>query len=369
MLDITSIELPLCSSERIDIYGDERFYSLNVLRMQLLAESLKVNADITPKIYSIVSKVVKTLELDEYKVECFIQNSSDIKANCFSVDLETVTISISSGLINLLDDNELAFVVGHEIGHYLLGHLRRNINQHEEDSDAFNRLNLTRMQQGCEISADRVGLLCCKSVDIALKTIVKTVSGLSSEHITSNFQSFLHQLKSLDYSFLQVNETTHPIFPVRARALLLFSMSDVFYKFENNQKEAPLKLVSVNKKVDKDLKETTQKYFYEMSSQTLSKFKIWFCGKVFSDSGVYDVQAKKMLCSILGEVDSNRLIDVSDKNQSHTDERYQFYKARLQSLPNDVKKDFYESFERELLEHLSESHLAVKSLRKIKAKD
>ena len=45
---------------------------------------------------------------------------------------------IKSQLIELLSDDELSFVVGHEFGHFLLGHsCIKNIEENQKNSDKF----------------------------------------------------------------------------------------------------------------------------------------------------------------------------------------------------------------------------------------
>ena len=45
-----------------------------------------------------------------------------------------------------------------------------------------------------ELSVDRVGLIACGSVDIAIRALMKTVSGLSSEHLRFDVGTFISQL-------------------------------------------------------------------------------------------------------------------------------------------------------------------------------
>ena len=367
-MKLNQIELPGCVSKYAMVEDEERRRVLNSLRMNLLSDSLKVSKDITPKLHTVIKNVVDTIGESGRRVECFVQNNPVIDAKCFSVDPEILTISISSGLVNLLDDEELAFVIGHELGHFLLGHLNFDLKLSNSDDSSFFRMKELREKQSFEISADRVGLLCCNSIDVALKTIVKTVSGLSSSHITENFQSFLHQIKSLDYRFLASQETTHPIFPVRARALLLFSMSDVFYQFHNLKNKAPLDIKDVNNKVIKDLRATTQKYFYEIYQELLLKFKIWFCAKVFIQNNSIDEETLRSLKLILGKSDTSRVASVVQNNMLNIDEKYQFYRNSIAEIPADILEAFFKDFEKDLSSIVDSNHLALTSLNKLRKK-
>ena len=64
-------------------------------------------------------------------------------------------IILTSRLIELLNEKELMFVIGHEVAHYIYQHsIYPNPNTEENEITKLNILNLSR---AAEISADRIG--------------------------------------------------------------------------------------------------------------------------------------------------------------------------------------------------------------------
>ena len=87
--------------------------------------------------------------------------SPDLNAECYLGDTSNCIIRFSSSLIDILDKNEFEFVVGHELGHFLLSHQQACVTE--------KNLEYYIQQRAQEISADRLGLIACDSLDIALK--------------------------------------------------------------------------------------------------------------------------------------------------------------------------------------------------------
>ena len=77
---------------------------------------------------------------------------------------ENCIITLTSAVINLLEFNEIKFILGHELGHFLLSHnIEENINLESQEGYIKKRAQ--------EISVDRIGLLACKDINIATKAI------------------------------------------------------------------------------------------------------------------------------------------------------------------------------------------------------
>ena len=62
----------------------------------------------------------------------------------------------------------------HELGHFLLSHTIENIISSKETLIAL---------RAKEISVDRIGLWACRDIKIAIRTIIKTLSGLPENSI------------------------------------------------------------------------------------------------------------------------------------------------------------------------------------------
>jgi hypothetical protein len=172
-----------------------------------------------------------------------------------SFNKDHCVLTVTSEIINLLSLDEIKFVLGHELGHFLLGH---NI----EEAQIENSLEANIKKRAQEISVDRIGLLACKDIDIATRAIVKTLSGLGDKYLNFDIQSFLRQLDS----DLARNEdagkySSHPSFILRAKALLRFSLSDPYQKSINRTQGSSLSGINIliqndlNKYIDRDLRQ------------------------------------------------------------------------------------------------------------------
>ena len=109
-------------------------------------------------------------------------------------------ISLNAGCIKSLNDDELKFVIGHELGHAIFDH---------HDLPAYGICNnrgispsktikLMDWSRRAEISADRVGLLCTKDKFSAKSALVKlSTGGIFDPFIQIDEESFLQQLELL----------------------------------------------------------------------------------------------------------------------------------------------------------------------------
>jgi tellurite resistance protein len=143
---------------------------------------------------------------------------------------------ISSGLYSTLTEQELLFVVGHEFGHVVYRHHQlpaRAILAERGVCDAERALKLMAWSRRAEISADRVGLLCCQDLDVAAKAFIKLSSGLSEELVDFDLQGYVSQVTDLEEISRTVRAvddlySTHPFNPIRIVALDRFWQSRTF---------------------------------------------------------------------------------------------------------------------------------------------
>ena len=302
-------------------------------KIQLLSNSLKVTAEITPRIFSVIERILNQLSLLDISLECYVHNDSDMNASCFSLDNDVnVIIIISSGLVNKMTENELAFVIGHELGHYIFGHL--NYAEVQREKNELVDMKLSRIYQAHEISADRIGLICSGSIESSLRAIVKTVSGLNDEFITHNLYTYLHRIQSLKYDELAHAYHTHPIFPIRAKALTLFSMSELYYLWIKEEKKAPLTTSSLTKRIRKDLESTTLKGLKVKSQHIVSKFKLWFYVKSFIEDNTLDNDEVTFLEKHFGPEMTKKAITFAQNNSNGVAKKYEDFRKQVHYLPS-----------------------------------
>ena len=152
--------------------------------------------------------------------------------------------SIKFGAINISSPGEIQFIIGHEIGHFLMNH------SYFDDDPEITEEESIRSRSG-EISSDRIGLIGCNDIDVAIKAMIRTQSGLNDKFLRFDTSAFLSQMKTERGYREHLHQSTHPSATIRAKALLRFSLSKPFQKLTKN--EGGTKLSIVDKHVKKDL--------------------------------------------------------------------------------------------------------------------
>jgi hypothetical protein len=184
----------------------------------LSGNALEVVPELIPGVARVLGRARERLMLPAGGIRGFIYPGADLQASCLAIDDTSCALRLSAGLIEKLDADELAFVVGHELGHFLLGHGT----ERRRETQSIEYFALSRAR---EISCDRVGLISSGEIDPALRAIIKTTSGLDARHLRFDTAVFLRSaLKDIEsHSDPTLVFSTHPNMPVRARCLLWFS--------------------------------------------------------------------------------------------------------------------------------------------------
>ncbi len=198
--------------------------------------SFKVNKDLSPKLYELFMEVKSSLDFQD-DIDVFVSSSADL--NAFAVpklgDLDTNLIIITSGLVDKFDDDELKFVIGHEIGHLISGYSRINrvINfLYPEGGMPYVIENKIRFwQQLSELTADRYGFIASPKLNKIISGFFKLTSGLNTEKISFNSDVYLAQTDELVEKLKAEPKylgTSHPINPIRLKALKYFGESNLY---------------------------------------------------------------------------------------------------------------------------------------------
>ena len=156
--------------------------------------------------------------------EVFVKSDPRLNAGAFT-DGKRQYIVLNSGLVQLLEPEELPAIIGHELGHAFYQHMAI-VEEPESDAHAIFTFERSRAQ---EISADRVGLVSVTDPDFALRAEIKIACGLGAQHFTDDIDAFIEQLSEPPDEIDSPWETsTHPVLAMRFWAQRCFLESDVF---------------------------------------------------------------------------------------------------------------------------------------------
>lgn len=204
-------------------------------RSLMEGNSLKVQEKVLPELYLMCEEVKAKLGFVE-NVDFYIIGDNSVNARSWATDDEERPhiITINSGLYNLMNEEELKFVIGHEIGHL--------INEDAVIQDIFNfiypdeetkencpeflekRINL--YNQLAELGADRYGYMANENLEACVSAIFKIASGLLLDKMSVSIDALIAENNNRLNYFLKdggVSEGTHPVNPIRIHALELFA--------------------------------------------------------------------------------------------------------------------------------------------------
>jgi hypothetical protein len=310
------------------------------VRNQFYYNDLRVSPFVTPALASGLELVYQRLHIPEGAVEAFIFASPEIQAECLAGSTTNCVIRFSSSLIDLLDHQEFEFVAGHEIGHFLLGH---GIVKMENRGDSLEHYLQQRRQ---EISVDRIGLMACQSLDTAVKALMKTVSGLSSEHLRFDVGAFISQLRDAPKASNEESHfSTHPSSLIRCRALLWFSLNDFFTRGDDHfNKEQFTKL---DQQIENDLNRFVDGPTKRLIEDAKEDLAIWMAAQHAVQDGAFDKNEQAVISDRFGSEILDRLKNyLSDLPASEVqDIVFQRMKSAREDLENMIPSSFEDEIE------------------------
>ncbi len=216
----------------------------NYYKYLLEGHSFKLGKDLLPELYKPFKDVCEALDFNE-PVEFYISNAPDFNASASSSEEEGEPhlVNLNSGLVNALDEDELRFVIGHELGHIISKniHIKGVIDFVFPAYQGiplllFNKISL--WDKLSELTADRYGLIACGDPNKCVSAFFKMSSGLSLNRFNLNFATFLEENEKLLESFKKentINVASHPMNPIRIKALEYFAQSTTYKSILENK--------------------------------------------------------------------------------------------------------------------------------------
>jgi hypothetical protein len=210
-----------------ELHHAEILRQRSVTRARLLSEAVRVNVRLLPNVAQSFARLSRHVEVGK-ELEAYVFANPEV--NAFVAEGRShILVGVSSGAVGTLSAEELDFVIGHELGHALYGHIDIAANHLMAHGDLdLERAKLVRsFQRAAEVSADRAGLVCCGSLEVAANAMFKTLSGLNLPGLKVDPVEFAQQWEHLVDEVVDLGrrdqwQLSHPFPPLRMRALLSF---------------------------------------------------------------------------------------------------------------------------------------------------
>ena len=246
--------------ERLDAVSGFKSFMMNVvcplrekmIDVEYLGNGLHVTPDTLPQLYHLLQSVCQSLGAEQIPSLSMVWHYAATAATEGAKNPHVTTLS---GAIDLLNDEELTFLLGHEIGHQMCGHKPYHmfleclylpvINTIPGGKEWISLIRTTMLQwyRISDFTADRMGLLACQDINVAVRVLIK-MSGLPKKyHNTINEQSFIQQANTFDTMFtsladrgikyMLLNAESHPWIVARAAELLKWYQSGEYEQILN----------------------------------------------------------------------------------------------------------------------------------------
>lgn len=208
------------------------FFGEKPIRLAFQANALEVSDRQFPRVQKLYREVLRTLDAPE-EYPLFIDQTPLVNAGAYGMDKPFIIVN--SGALLLLDDDELQYVLAHEVGHILSGHvLYRTMTviliQLAERGFPIVGLAaravlvaLLEWYRKSELSSDRAGLLGVQDPRIVFGAMLKMAGDGRTDE--TSVTAFLEQAEAYResgdvadsvFKVLNLLGTTHPFYVLRA---------------------------------------------------------------------------------------------------------------------------------------------------------
>lgn len=231
---------------KISRYSLERF-----LYVEACAEAVRVTPRQCGRIHEMLRETCAILDVAP---EPTLFLSQTPIANAFALGREMPSIVIQTGLVELLNEDELRAVIAHELGHIHCGHtvyrlmawivgavLARYGALLPGVGDWLTiglEVALLEWARKAEFSADRAAILCVRDPEVVFSALFKLTGGSPKIAAEMDRDEYLRQADDYDspdappldklYKTLLTPPRTHPIPVLRAREVLRWGVSDEY---------------------------------------------------------------------------------------------------------------------------------------------
>ena len=195
--------------------------------LDFLTNGIRINNNNSPLLYKTFNEIKKKLAISRLNVDLFIENDPSINAGLAFIKKSNYIVFLNSGLMNLLNLDEIKFVIGHELGHLKYQHHRIIKNPNKKSLPIFT-VRLFEHSRYAEISADRCGLVGVGSLNTAKSALLKIATGTDLQYLEEDSIGVNVQINDIK-NILKSDEglidekLSHPYSLIRIHALEKFN--------------------------------------------------------------------------------------------------------------------------------------------------
>jgi Zn-dependent protease with chaperone function len=214
------------------------------IRLAFQANSVQVSERQYARVHDLFQEVLQTLDVRD-EVPLFVSQTPIVNAGAYGMDRPFVLLN--SGTVRLLDDDELQYVMAHEVGHILSGHVLYRtmlailIQLAERGFPLVGiaaravLVALLEWYRKSELSADRAGLLGVQDPRVVYRAMLKMAGGGGPDE--TNVTAFLEQAEAYResddvadsvFKVLNLLGTTHPFYVLRVSELRVWIESGAY---------------------------------------------------------------------------------------------------------------------------------------------
>jgi len=212
------------------------------LRMMLEGHAFRITERLAPRLHTLCHGVMEKLKFEE-PVEFFVRSAPELNCAAYTrvEEDQAHIVMINSGLLKRFDDDKMRFVIGHELGHLIsrnseLVRIMGFVFPEGVDVPLIFKNRLALWNKLAELSADRYGFIASPSLDTCIRVFFELASGLDTERMAFEPMAYLEEMEAV-IAFFQEKGTlqgSHPINPVRIKALEFFSQSELYKAVETD---------------------------------------------------------------------------------------------------------------------------------------
>lgn len=246
------------------------------------SSKVRISEKQLPKLYAMLTDICQKLAIEVPEFYLVLNRFP----NAYTYGNEHPSVTITSGLLEIMNEDEIYCVIAHECGHIACNHVLYTTMaeilfmggsigaESVLGSNLFTKailapikLALAHWYRCGELSADRAAAVCCGSADEVVSTMAKLAGGVSGGEYAIDYAVFAEQAKDykemLDDSKLnklieysQIFSSTHPLLAVRANEIRDWTTTDDFKSIAYPKRKGKSKL-----KEDESLKKKKRGLF------------------------------------------------------------------------------------------------------------